>query len=200
MYEKIALVFNGNIEYCPYIKAYERILCKENIAYDVLFWEREKFPVKYPDNYKWFELEAKLTKKKTEKLIDFVRYSFWLRRQLKREKYTKLIYLNTLSGMLVYWVKRSFRKIPSMLEIRDYSYERIGLFKVLEKKMIQSMDKTFISSKAFRKFLPEGKYIVTHNLDGNEYQQARSLQKFVKKPEGVPLNIVYIGSVSYFSD
>jgi len=41
---KIALLFPNNLFTSPYLKYYTHILEKENVAYDLIIWDRENTP------------------------------------------------------------------------------------------------------------------------------------------------------------
>lgn len=199
MNKKIALIFIGNIEYCPYLKEYETIIQNYNFDYDVLFWEREHLTEMYPDNYHYFSLKSDLQKQKYQKILDFIKFANWLNKVLKKGNYTHLIFLDTLSGIISYLTNSIPKHAHMLLEIRDYTYEHIKIFYHIEKKLISKMDQIFISSYAFQKFLPDFQYTFTHNFNTNEYMDLCPLTSFHKKQPNETLNLVYTGSVKYFN-
>lgn len=199
MNKKAALIFIGNIEFCPYIKEYEQILEELHIDYDVIFWKREDLRSKYPGNYRYFSHPSSLQRKKYLKLIDFARYACWLKKTLKNRHYTHLVFLDTLSGVLGYLTGSMSQNMHGILEIRDYTYEKIRLFQYIEHKMMAGMDQVFISSRAFCCFLPTGNYCITHNFNTKEYTQFCSFRRFARKANGETLNIVYTGALKYFN-
>lgn len=199
MKRRVALVFIGNIEFCPYMKEYQQILNDLQIDYDVIFWKRDNLSLKYPQNYHFFDLPSSLRKKKYLKIFDFIRYTLWLKKFFERNHYTHLIFLDTLSGIIGYLLGVIKKDVHAVLEIRDYSYEKIKLFKLIESKVIDKVEQVFISSPAFQRFLPKHDYCVTHNFNAIEYKENYISRSFAKKVRGTPLNIVYVGTIRYFN-
>lgn len=194
---KIALIFIGNIEICPYIKEYERIFRQQKIDYDVLFWRREELNSNYPCNYKFFSFESDVKKRKKDKIYDFMRFYRWLNVMLSKESYTHYVFLDTLSSFLVYFGGK-ISSVKCLLEIRDYTYEKNPLFKFIEKHIVRQMQAVFISSESFKTFLPKHNYLITHNFNEVEYIKNCNKRQFVKKRKGDRLNVVYTGAIKYF--
>lgn len=188
----IALVFCGDLKYCPYINRYLERLKELNADYKVYFWNRGGFELDCPENYVYYDSYSKLKKNKISKLIDFIRFRRWLLRTLKKDEPQKIIALSTLSALLLgkylYSKKNSY-----IFDIRDFSYEHIGIVYKLEKKIIENSFFTAISSKGFKNFLPEYKYVIAHNF--NRLEKQTNL-KF--KPSDGIINFVWNGSMRYF--
>lgn len=195
--KKVALVYIGNIEICPYMKAYQEILEEKGINYDVIFWEREELCKNYPDNYIIFRFLSDPAKNKKDKIVDFLKYFCWLKRVLKT-KYEKIVFLDTLSAFLAF-IGGNLKNVKYSIEIRDYTYENILIFKEIESKMLKKADKVFISSEAFKNFLPNQiKYIQTHNLNVNESQLEKNNLKKNININKQKYKVVYVGSLKYF--
>lgn len=194
--EKVALVYIGNIEICPYIKAYEKILTDNKCDYDVIFWERENLKKSYPKNYRYFRYLSDPAKSKKNKIWDFVKYFLWLKKALAMN-YSCIVFLDTLSAVLAYF--GNIGKTRFGIEVRDYSYEGLMIFKYIEKKIFSKANKIFISSGAFRSFLPsEYNYIQTHNLNLAESKLERQNENKIIKKDKEKYKIVYVGSLKYF--
>ncbi|MBX0357722.1 hypothetical protein [Halobacillus sp. Nhm2S1] len=192
----IGLVFIGNIEYCPYLEKYKQVLDKENIEFEVLYWNRDELKTEYPDNYLSFNERSRRSKKKLLKIMDFIKFKKWLTKNIKTNGYEKIIILDTLSGILISKLLQREYKKKYIFDIRDYSYEKIESFFRVEKKVIDSSYFTCISSEGFKKFLPKDyNYIMAHNFN---YNNLSISSNFVKKKKGEKLNIVWIGSVRYY--
>lgn len=198
MKKKIALIFIGNIEFCPYVKEYEKILGDLCLDYNIIFWKRESLTIEYPNNYYFFDFPSSIKRRKILKIFDFFKYALWMKKIINENSYTHLIFLDTLSGILAYLNRCIARNMYATLEIRDYTYEKIKLFKFVEQKMLHKMRYVFISSPAFIHFLPDFDYCITHNFNEKEYMQFCKSTEFVKKAKGEPLNIVYTGALKYF--
>ena len=189
----IALVFCGDLKYCPYIKRYLERLDLKKVEYKVYFWNRGGFELNLPENYIFFDSYSKLKKNHLSKLIDFLKFRRWLLKKLKQENPKKIIALSTLSalilGRFLYTKTKSY-----IFDIRDYSYEHIKFVYKMEEKIIKNSFFTAISSKGFKNFLPVHKYIIAHNFNRSELQE---------KPEFIPtdgkINFVWNGAMRYFS-
>lgn len=191
----IGLIFIGDLIYCPYIVKYEKIINAKGIEYEVLYWERGGLDTKKDHRYVEFKKQSKLNKSKIFKLKDFLEFRKWLKFQIQMKQYEKLILLSSLSGMLIFDLIYKKYQGRYLYDIRDYSYEKIKLYYLIEKCIIHNSALTTISSKGFMKFLPlNEKYIFSHNISLDECQQTK---KFIKKNKS-KLNFVWLGAVRYF--
>lgn len=194
----VGIIFIGDIKYCPYLKIYEKTLQQSGTNYHFLFWNRTSFESTHlPCNYIPFQKGSRLNKNKLSKLIDFWCYRRWLKARLLEEKYDKLILLSTLSGMILADVILRHYKKRYILDIRDYSYERIYPFYKIEEALLHYSLLNCISSKGFKNFLPPSvEYTPVHNITGFNN---KDVYHFTKKNYGSTLNIVWNGAVRYFS-
>lgn len=191
----IAMIFCGNIEFCPYVSKYSQILENNIVESKVLFWKRQEFYTEYPSQYCYFKFNSKLKKKRILKILDFFLFRKWLLKQISIGQYDKIIILDTLSGILLSNLLLSKFEGKYIFDIRDYSYENNKIFKSIEYKIIKASYATCISSSGFKNFLPKWNYIETHNC---KFESRDNNLFFTKKCEGESLNIVYIGSIRYF--
>lgn len=191
----IGLIFISELRYCPYLNLYTSILDQLNLPYEVLYWDREGMEDNYPVNYKAFNYKSKKNVSPLNKFGDFIKYRKWLLKQIKQNKYDKLILLSTLSGMIIsdFLIDKYADKY--ILDIRDYSYENNKLFYSIEKKMIEKSNLTAISSEGFKEFLPPYNYEVVHNFSKSELEYR---QYFAKKKKDQVLNFVFVGGLRYF--
>jgi len=193
----IGIIFIGNIEYCPYLKKYEQILQKDSIKYEVLFWNRNASSKKYPANYIFFNLNSGLSKSRFLKLFDFISFRNWLIDTIKNKRYTKLILLSTLSGIIIQQLINKKYQNKYIFDIRDYSYENIKLYKKIEDRLIKNSFFTCISSEGFKNFLPKNNsYLTVHNFNCEDLKYHK---EFKKKSTGSKLNLVFIGAMRYFN-
>lgn len=162
----IGLIFINDINVCPYIDKYiEQINALEE-EYEILIWDRSYTAgkqYKYP-NVKVFDLSGREDENHIKKLYHFYKYSRFLKKQLKQNKYDKLIVLSTLSAFVVYKALQKKYKGKYIFDYRDASYEEYGAFSAMLKKIIDNSAFTAISSKGFEQILPEHDYIMAHNF------------------------------------
>ena len=188
----IALVFCGDLKYCPYINRYVERLEHNNVEYNVYFWNRGALELELPKNYKYYGEPSDLGKSKWRKVIDFISFRRWTLNQIKKERPDGLIVLSTLTGVLLSSLLFS-KNIRYIFDIRDYSYEHIKLFYLIERKVIKNSSFTAISSKGFKEFLPNHNYIIAHNFNRNDIIAGASFRKNDKK-----IKFVWNGVVRYF--
>lgn len=186
----IALVFCGDLRYCPYINRYIERLEKADVDYKIFFWNRSGFDLNLSDHYIYYDQGSDLSNGKIQKLLDFIRFRGWLIEQLKKNHCGKIIALSTLTGV---FLGHFLYKKKYIFDIRDYSYEHIAPFYRIEKKVIEKSSFTAISSAGFKAFLPQHDYIIAHNFNRNDIVPGAMF----KKSEG-KINFVWNGVVRYF--
>lgn len=191
----ICIIFIGDLYVCPYMNIYTNQLEKEGAQYDVLFWNRSGEKMQLSPNYKACEIPSEEEQSVIFKFFDFMRFRKWLKRQLKNGNYDKIFVLSTLSGMLICDLLRKYKK-KYFFDIRDYSYENIKLFYLIEKRVIENSFATSISSPGFENFLPKCNYIIAHNIQLVELDTPYTA--FPTKEGKKVINIVWNGTMRYF--
>lgn len=188
----VALVFCGDLKYCPYISRYIERLDKLNSEYCVLFWNRSGVTLDLPNNYFYYAKSSDLNNGKIQKMLDFIRFRKWVLGKIKDISPNKIIALSTLTGVLL-GSKLYKNRVPYVFDIRDYSYEHIRLFYQIEKKVISHSHFTAISSKGFKEFLPVHDYVIAHNFNRNDIKNNAKFSRFEK-----PIRFVWNGVIRYF--
>ena len=97
----IGLVFIGDLIYCPYLEKYEKLLNEKNIEYEILYWHRAIEKEERNQRHIGFIKQSKLNKFKIFKLKDFLEFRKWLKNEIIKKNYSKLILLSSLSGILI---------------------------------------------------------------------------------------------------
>jgi hypothetical protein len=192
----VGIISIGDIMGLPFLHKYTKLLEDTGTRYEVLFWNRENLKYKLPKNYLSYNLKSRYNKSPYYKIFDFIKYSLWIRKQLKKRSYSKLIILTTLSGLFIFDLLLKKFSNKYIFDIRDYSYEHINFFKFIEKMIIKKSFFTCISSEGFKEFLPQGyDYIVTHNFSKDEIDNSI---EFKKKKTNAKINVTFIGAMRYF--
>ena len=188
----IALVFCGDLKYCPYIKRYIERLEKHSIPYKVYFWNRSGFNLDLDGNYCFFNERASLDSGKLNKIKAFLHFKKWIINVIKEERPSKIIVLSTLTGILM---NRLLQKYSTkyIFDIRDYSYEHIPFYYHREKRIIENSAFTAISSKGYKSFLPMHDYVISHNFNRQDIVDGASF----RRQEG-KIRIVWNGVIRYF--
>lgn len=204
----VGIVYIQDIRYCPYLGRYTQPLKESGVAYDLIWWERWKTPPSTPlpeaadgaEELHVFSKYSEMDQNPAAKLGDFAAFSRFVRGVIRRRKYDRLILLTTMSGILLADLLTGRYRGRYIFDIRDSSYERFGLFKAVEARIVDASAITCISSEGFLDFLPEGReYLIADNFLDSDLQAAKGA-RFHKKQPGEPIRIAYIGFVRYFQE
>lgn len=181
---KICLVLFADVLYSPYANFYIDFLTKHNIDFDVIFLNRDsKIRTKYPSNYFCFK------KNNNNKIITCLRYISFVKKTIKKNGYNRLIiFTSTLSVLLNNFLTIKFKR-KYIVDIRDYTFENLFIFKFFEKRVLKNSYANVISSKYFSKFLPKFNYKISHNIDFG--------LKTIQSTNCDHITIGYVGSISY---
>ena len=191
----LAIIFIEDLYVCPYMHRYTNFCTQNEVEYAVLFWNRKGEDLKLPSNYHYYNEPVKEDAGLLTKTIKFYKYRKWILFNIKKNKYDKIILLSTMSGIIIFDKLKKY-KGKYIFDIRDYSYESVQPFYLMEKKIIKNSYCTIISSKGFENFLPKYNYFIMHNMQLSEQS---IVKKFNKKKVGDTLNIVWNGTIRYFS-
>ena len=195
---KVLLLGFGKIAYMPYMNFYLDSIKDENVQFELIYWDRDGKPDaelhrRISRAYKFeAHLEEQLPFKK--KLKYFTKYRMFALEVLKHNSYDKIMVLHTTPGLtLMDYLIRKY-KGRYLLDFRDVSYEYIPVYRKLVGILSRNSSMTFVSSNAFRKFLPSEQNVYTiHNYleDSLNYKMIRKKEKRKRKV----LRISYWGLV-----
>ena len=167
---KVLLLGFGKIAYMPYMNFYlDTLSGRDDIVFELIYWDRDgkpdaQIPPQISKAYKFeAHLEEQLPFKK--KLKFFLRYRIFALNVLRANRYDKIIVLHTTPGLtLLDYLRRHYRG-RYVLDFRDVSYEYIPIYRKLVGKLAEGSAITYVSSDAFRKYLPDLRKIFTiHNF------------------------------------
>lgn len=190
----IALVFCGDLRYCPYIERYLERIRKTTHDFKVYFWNRSGDLPALDEHYSYYGVASRLNKRKVEKLKDFYQFGKWLARRMDADKPDKVIALSTLTGMLLIRQLKKGYAGRYVFDIRDYSYESNPFFKEAEKELVDASYFTAISSRGFEEFLPAHDYVIAHNFSRDEAKIRRTFHR----ADGT-ICFAFNGMLRYFS-
>ena len=189
---KIAIIAANNIRVSPYVLFYLNI-CAENQ------WETHVFVpdrLEIQETISYGELHTFKSWDESKKFSSYRKYAKWVKAQVRDRKIDFIITLTALSSVFCspLLLSKHF-KGKYIIDIRDYSYEHISLFKLIEKRLVRNAALRVISSRKYECFLPKNEnYLVCHNISFDVTSQA--VTEF-KTETNLPIKIGYIGAVSY---
>lgn len=158
---KVGLIISANIWFCPYLHIYTKILDKKHINYDVVSWDRKGM-----DGTQGIQFQSSLQRNGIEKFISFLLYTRFIKKVVRKENYDKLIVFGPKLGVFLNgFLKRQFNK-RYIFDYRDLSIEQNKIFRHQFVNVLKNSAAIFISSPAFKKYLPAGfNYVISHNFD-----------------------------------
>lgn len=185
----VGIIAANNVRFSPYIFYYTNLLNQIGVDYEIVV------PNRNPEIEDCVHPKTVYLKWNTKRhsLLNYISYSREVKKITNR-KYDYLIILTTVNAVFCYpWLRKRYKK-RYVVDIRDYTYEKNKIFFELEKRAIKDSKCNVISSKKFRVFLPQGKYLVCHNINTPNQESTYSFEK--KKGRII---IGYIGALSYES-
>lgn len=190
---KVLIVGFYTKTYMPYIYKYEEILKAHHVEYDVVCFDRDKtVPAIHQDNI--FTFSQKMGVNKWKKIIPYIQYIRYTKKVIKKTSYDKLIILTTVPAVLLYSILVNLYPNGYIFDYRDYSYERIPMYKKIVDKIISNSYSTFISSKGFLHYLSESPKInLIHNLSN-----ASNCKITANMPNSEKIVIGFAGFVRYY--
>ncbi len=190
--KKICFVTMGNIYIVPYLSTYTNHI-KGN--YSVIYWDREG-KNEAEGNNKYYRFYKELSPKdKLEKITGFIQYKKFVKRILLKEKFDIVIFLQTWSALLMADVVEKHYPGKYIVDVRDYTYEKIPFIYNREKKLMKNAAMCVVSSEGYKDFLPPHDYYVFHNTRDLPVEKVAAIRER-NKVKNV-LHISFIGYVNY---
>lgn len=184
----------------PYVNFYVDAMANKGHEIHLLFWNRDGRPDVPRVSGVCAQHEFRLVQKdqvaKLTKIPAFIRYRHYAKHLLKEQSFDLLIVLHTLPGVLLFdQLTRKYRN-KFLLDFRDLTFERFALFRWLIARLALHSLGVFVSSDAYRAFLPRAAAVFTsHNLDLNSLnhrQERRVLPRSV-----LPIRIRFWGLIRH---
>lgn len=187
----VGVIFIGTLDVCPYFEKYENALFHANKPFEAILWQRDGIQRNYPAGYNVFQKYTPPNSTTFQKVMGFLSYAGFVRKTIKKKRYSKLILLSTLSAFVCYPGLVRRYKGKYVFDFRDMSYEYWSWYRRILKKIITNSAFTSVSSKGFIEELPSFNYVISHNFRYSELEK-RQLT-FSHKESDSPLEITYIG-------
>lgn len=176
---KILIVGFAKIKYMPYLNLYLENLNRRDNEIHLVYWNRDE---KAEDLSSVEELKLHEFKcyqedevPKKSKLKSFFKFKKYVNSVLK-ENFDFIIVLQTVTAVLLSDVLLSKRfKDKYIYDYRDCTYENIMPYKLLVQKLVNNSKFTFVSSRGFKKYLPDSNKIkYVHNVLTSDLVRAES--------------------------
>jgi len=197
---KLAIILPCNIYTAPFLHRYEEVIKQIFDDYDLIYWNRALIDEESIGNQIRLNLQDKVNSGKWIKIIKYIKFGRFVKKNLMRNKYEKIIVLGSYAGIM-YQLSRILEKYYKncyWLDIRDYTFENFRFYYNGMGKVIRSSYATAISSKGYKKFLPNYNYVIAHNIDYKNIENAKKSKLDPVKFERI--RISFIGLVRYYEE
>lgn len=168
---KILLMGFTKMKYMPYINFYLDNINGEENEVHILYWNRDlkdEELASYQDCVLHeFQCYQEDDVAKFSKIKSFGKYRSFAKKLLKHENFDFVFVLHSITGVLVIDVLKKYYTNKYILDYRDSTYEAFSPFMKCVATLTRHSYATFVSSDAFRRFLPEDckeKIYTAHNL------------------------------------
>lgn len=178
---KILITGFAKIKYMPYLDPYLENLDRERNDIHLLYWNRD---LKEEDTKKLEGITlhefASLQEDdvaRLSKLDNFKKFRDYAVSVLK-EGFDFVIVLHSLPAVLLSKELVGSYKNKYIFDYRDFTYENFFPYKTVIHTLVKNSYKTFVSSDAFRAFLPDSSKIYTaHNILARDIKNKKDTQK-----------------------
>lgn len=168
---KILLLGFAKMKFMPYASFYLDKIDYEKNEVDIVYWNRDlknEDLTKYNEAIRFHEFRDVMADwiGKKQKISHFYHYRKFVNGILQKKRFDIIISLHTLPGLLVLDKLLTQYKKKYILDYRDSTFEYNKIFGRLVKRLAQNSKTVFVSSDAFRRFLPDDKVetITSHNI------------------------------------
>ncbi len=168
---KILIIGFAKIKYMPYLNFYLDSIDGEQNEVHVAYWNRDEKEedlnrfqsITFHEFVRYQEDDVPIR----SKILSFLAFRKWAKKVLKTLSPDRIICLHTFPAFLLADKLTKKYKGKFIFDYRDHTYEGISLFKKIIGNVVKASLATFVSSDAFRQFLPaecKHKIHTSHNL------------------------------------
>ena len=191
----------AKLKYMPYAQFYLQHIDASRHEVHMLYWNRDGKPEEtagYQNvHLHEFTLNQCDEASKFSKIGAFVRYKKFAETLLSEGNFDFVIALHTMPAVLTANTLTKQYRNRYIFDYRDVTYEKFSLFRRRIHKIVLASKATFVSSDAFRKYLPNcDKIYTSHNLALDALTHKK---QFKKQESGNPLRIAFWGYIRHFS-
>ena len=185
---KVSIIAFNNLNKSPYVNIYSDFCQKNGIDYEIIFPNRSG--ISETRDCALVEIGWDASK---HKMINFLKFRGAVIKHLKKAKPDFVIVLTTMPAVLLSgFLSRNYRG-KYLVDVRDYTYENVSPYFMLEKKVIKNSAMNVISSPGFSKFLPEAEYTLCQNISEAYKDDSNNRFKVSEKE----ISIGYVGTIAY---
>ena len=189
----IGIVGFANLRIMQYLNKYTDILDKNNIEYEVIYWNRDGGTEEktFKGRTICYEYNMNSYQAFQKKIAGFVKYTKFMLKTIKERKYDKLIVLTSQTAIPLYRLLLKKYNGRYIFDYRDITKEHLGFYKKMVKNLVENSYITPLSSFGFQKIIGESdKHIVSHNCSNLKIQE-------IAHKTGEKINISFWGLIRH---
>lgn len=191
---KVSLILPAEIQMAPYVQYYVSLLDNSGIDYDLVIWNRYGKKSEKRGHVKEFDKVSPEKLNAFSKLLHYWKFVSFAKRQIKKENYDLLIIHTIIPAVLMQrFLLRKYRN-KYIFDIRDMCAQ-YKIMKYFLPPLLNNSSMNVISSPGFKSWLPEGKYVISHNI-GHGWEH--KCDKEIHVQFNSCLNILTIGSIRHY--
>lgn len=200
--KNICLVTFCNLYYLPYASLYIDKIVASGVKCTLLFWDRDAVNGEndlYPQCNEKIVFQYKEMKNTPglAKAWGYVKAACFFNKILKERDFSGVVFLQTQCAVACCRVlKKKYRKC-FILDIRDYFFDDVPVYRQLEKSLIDISYANVISSPAYKYFLPKGEYYISHNYTPFDEVSLKRWHSEHQGNKSDTINITYVGTVRF---
>lgn len=187
---KALIILADNVYLTPYLKFYTDLLNNCKFKYDIIYWDKNNNEIINESNYIRFTINSN---NKINKLMGYFKYRNYIKKNEKNGYYDLIIPLHSIVSFLMFDLLLKKYKKRYIYDVRDYSYEKLYIFRYIQKKIVKNSMINIISSEGYKEFLPIDNYFITHNFITNDYKKYKQLTN----SNNEVITISYIGLIRF---
>ncbi len=194
--KKICFITVRNIYAISCLPRY--IKCFGGNPFDIIYWDHANIEENCgAENHYALKYKTSNNDSKWRKLIGYFKFIQFAKSILKKTQYDVIILLPTQTGILLHNLMTKEYEGKYVLDIRDYSFENYKIFYNIEKRLIKYSGLAVITSPAYKRFLPEHDYHVSHNTT---FVSCDSICKYRNRTKTVGTKVVIscIGGIRFY--
>jgi hypothetical protein len=170
----VVLISPCNQAIMPYLRHYEEVFEQHSISYDLIYWDRLSLDEPELPHYRCLHLHAPGGGNPLAALWGYLRFRRFATRAVTRTRRahpgTVVVCLNTQTAVLL---GRYLRHVPYLVDIRDYTHERLPPYRRAAWRAIRGARLVTVSSEGFRAWLPpDVPYVLSPNVGAAELRRA----------------------------
>jgi hypothetical protein len=196
---KVGIIGFTNLYGMPYLNVYASILKKENIDFEVVYWNRDSQAE--PSDFKVIAFNKRMVpnSSKSSKIINYALYSNFIKSVVKKNKYDFLVILTTVPAVFLSLFLREFKN-RYIVDIRDYSFEHVRFFKALMDLSLKNSAFNVISSPGFYELVKEKFRSKTYLCNNISYDLNKHTGNKTTTLGKAKVVIGFVGAIRYYDE